>query len=170
LVDFASLLRRWWVETEETLVCHDSAGSGNAMYVECIPRGEGAMWRVLLICYVVTALSFAGLTWAQPARAEEAVERAIPQEAKELDVEREVDALFAQKCLVCHDRTSVDLEASSVSLAEWMHVVNWMREMAPEFITEDEAAKLRRGYVERIREQIEQIEENLKSLRGLLNP
>ncbi len=110
------------------------------------------------------------MTWAQRARAEEAVERAIPQEAKELDVEREVDALFAQKCLACHDRTSVDLKAPGMSLAGWMHVVNWMREMAPEFISEDESAKLRRDYVERIREQIERIEENLKTLRGLLNP
>ncbi len=133
------------------------------------------MRRVIIVLCVVMVLSFGGSFWFQQAAGQEAssegaTEQALPEGEEELDLEREVDTLFAQKCLACHERARVDLEAPSMSLAEWMHVVKWMQKKAPDFITDEEATKIRREYIERIRQQIDQIEESLEVLQGLLSP
>jgi len=127
------------------------------------------MRRVLLACYLVVVLSLAGGICAQQANPEQAgAEQALPQ-GKELDLEQEAETLFTQKCLECHERSDVDLEAPTMSLAKWMHVINWMREKAPGALSEEEATTARQEYVQRIRDQINEIEENLENLRTLLS-
>ena len=133
------------------------------------------MWRVFLIYCVAMALGLGGLVWtrqpsAEQVPSEEAVEQLLRQQAEELDLESEVESIFVQRCLVCHERASVDLQAQSISLAKWMHVIRWMGEKAPQIVSEEEAQKLRQEYVERIRQQLSQIEKNLETLRGLLGP
>jgi len=127
------------------------------------------MRRALLVCYLAVVLGLAGAIGARQANPEQAgAEGALPQ-GKELDLEQEAETLFTQRCLECHERADVDLEAPTMSLAKWMHVVNWMGEKTPAALSEAEAARGRQEYVQRIRDQINQIEENLENLRTLLS-
>jgi len=128
------------------------------------------MGRGLLVYFVALVLGLAGFICAEQAGAQEAARGGSAQEAREIDLEQEVEGLFALRCLACHERASVDLEATSISLAKWMHVVRWVAEREATAVTEGEAERLRREYVDRIREQMDQIEQDLEALRTLLGP
>ena len=128
------------------------------------------MGRGLLVYFVALVLGLAGFIYAEQAGAQQAGRGGSAQETREIDLEQEVEGLFALRCLACHERASVDLEATAVSLAKWMHVVRWVAEGEPTVVTEGEADRVRREYAERIREQIDQIEQDLEALHTLLGP
>ena len=113
---------------------------------------------VILVAVVMLGLAYGSAALAQ--------EEHTPEEKEQYVTE--VEKVFGEKCTACHDRARVDLEAKTVSMRAWMHIVESMRKKAPEFITKEQARLLQRQYIERIREQIQDLERQLEMLEKQL--